>query len=225
MRLTDRKHAKTAGISLILMALIAGYTYGYVHSTLIVANHPNVTFAHLKNAPSLYISGVIGWIVILITDLLVAWSLYKFFAKVNPRISLLSGLIRGVYSLILAFAIFQLIAAGQLIRAIEPNPEAIMNHLTLFEKYWSFGLILFGGHLFALGYLSIKSNNVPKWIGWLLYVAGFSYTFIHGAKAWTANSAEWISFVETILGLPMALAEIGLAIWLLWKGGKQKAQH
>jgi len=204
------------------MALIAGYAYGYVHSTLIVASHPNATFAHLKHAPQPYMSGVIGWIIILITDLLVAWSLYKFFAKVNARISLLSGLIRGIYSLILAFAIFQLIAVGQLIHATEPDPAVIMHHLTLFEKYWSVGLILFGGHLLALGYLSVKSNDVPKWIGWLLCFAGFSYTCIHSAKAWTADTAEWISFVEKILGLPMAFAEIGLAIWLLWKGGKQK---
>jgi hypothetical protein len=81
---------------------------------------------------------------------------------------------------------------------------------------------VFGVHLLGLGYLSLKSNTVPQWMGWLLYVAGLSYMAINATKAIALQAADTIAMAEMIMGAPMAIAELGLAVWLLWKGGKRK---
>lgn len=222
MSLTNRKYALIAGISLILMAIVAGYAFGYVHNNLVVADDPATTFTKLKNSRFLFGTGVIGWLVIFIMDLLVAWSLYKYFASVQQTTSLYTGLIRGVYSLVLGFAIIQLVVAWQLLNDSNATAELLMEKLDHFETYWSLGLILFGLHLVGLGYLSLKSKEVPKWLGWLLYFAGVCYTMINGAKATMPNAAAEIAQVEIALSAPMAVAEIGLAIWLTRKGGRKK---
>ncbi|MEQ8686091.1 MAG: DUF4386 domain-containing protein [Imperialibacter sp.] len=222
MKNSNRKDAIVAGVSLIIMALAAGYAYGYVQSSLVVVGNPAATLTNLNNTPGLFGSGVIGWVIILITDLLVAWSLYRFFTQVDARISLATGLVRAVYSGILAFAIFHLAGVWQMLFSANQDAVALMNLVAGFEKYWSLGLIVFGVHLLGLGYLSLKSSTVPKWMGWSLYVAGLSYMAIHTAKAIAPQAADAVAMAEMTLGAPMAIAEMALAVWLIWKGGKSK---
>ena len=220
MKTQNRKYAVLAGWSLLLMAVTAGYAYGYVHGNLIVPNDAIHTLAHLQKDTNLFGSEIMGWLIILITDLLVAWSLYRYFQQVQSTVSLLTGWVRAFYSVVLAVAIWQLLIVWQLLHTINPSAEEVMNRITAFEQYWSLGLIIFGLHLVGLGYLSIKSSSVPNWIGWLLYLAGISYSALNLAKAFASGSTEIIITIEMILAAPMALAEIGFAIWLVWKGGK-----
>ncbi|CAD5249396.1 MULTISPECIES: DUF4386 domain-containing protein [unclassified Imperialibacter] len=222
MKNSNRKDAIVAGVSLIIMALAAGYAYGYVQNSLVVVGNPAATLTNLNSATGLFGSGVIGWCIILITDLLVAWSLYRFFAQVDARISLATGVVRAVYSAILAFAIFHLVGVWQMLFVANQDAVALVNLVAGFEKYWWLGLILFGFHLLGLGYLSLKSNAVPKWIGWLLYVAGLSYMAINATKAIAPQASDAIAMAEMILSAPMAVAELALAVWLVWKGGKSK---
>lgn len=220
MKTQNRKYAVLAGWSLLLMAVTAGYAYGYVHGNLIVPNDAIHTLSHLQKDTNLFGSEIMGWLIILITDLLVAWSLYRYFQQVQSTVSLLTGWVRAFYSVVLAVAIWQLVIVWQLLHTINPSAEEVMNRITTFEQYWSLGLIIFGLHLVGLGYLSIKSSSVPNWIGWLLYLAGISYSALNLAKAFASGSTEIIITIEMILAAPMALAEIGFAIWLVWKGGK-----
>jgi hypothetical protein len=39
------------------------------------------------------------------------------------------------------------------------------------------------------------------------------------------DATELVMNVEIILSAPMAMAELGLAVWLIWKGGSQKQQN
>jgi hypothetical protein len=216
-----RKYALVAGWSLLIMGVTAGFSFGYVHGNLVLPDNPTMTLTNLKASSALFGGEVIGWFIILLTDLLVAWSLYRFFESVDQKASITTGVIRIVYSAVLAFAIYHLIAVWQLVSTLSPDALEMMALINNFEKYWSLGLIIFGMHLVGLGYLAVKSNTVPKWMGWLLYIAGVSYTAINSAKAVAHEAANIISTVEMILSAPMAIAELGFGIWLIWKGGKK----
>lgn len=217
-----RKQAILAGISLLVMAVAAAYSYGYVHGNLIILDDPSSTLHHLNHAPGMFGSGILAWLVILIADLLVAYALYKFFVPVHSKVSLATGSIRALYSAVLAFAIYQLIKAWQMLPSSNQEAMALIDLVKNFETYWSLGLLLFGLHLVGLGYLSIQSKTVPAWLGWLLGVAGLSYTGINMAKALFPEAADTITTVEMILAAPMTIAELGLAVWLLAKGGTPK---
>lgn len=43
MNLTDRQAALLAGISLLLMAAVDGYAYGYAYNSLVIADDANAT--------------------------------------------------------------------------------------------------------------------------------------------------------------------------------------
>ena len=208
-----------AGISLIVMAVAAGFSYGFVQNQL-VSESAEVTMQNLIENKSLFLAGLAGWIVIFITDLIVSGALYIFFKTTSERISLITSFVRILYTLVLGVAIFQLFAIIPELSKTEAVIE-INSYYSSFENIWSVGLIIFGLHLLGLGYLSIKSQNIPGFFGYLLYIAGISYVLIHTAKQFVLFSQPVIDSAESILALPMALGEILLAIWFIYKGLKK----
>jgi hypothetical protein len=213
-----RNYALFAGWSLLLMAVTAGFAFGYAHSSLVLLDDPTLTLTNIQNASRLFGLEIIGWVIVLITDILVAWSLYQFFQSVDKKASLITGVIRLVYAAVLAFAIYHLLVVWHLVSGFIPDAYAVMELITNFEKYWSLGLIIFGLHLVGLGYLIYKSKAIPKWIGFLLYVAGASYTLINFGKMFLPQAIEIIVAAEKMMSVPMAISELGFAIWLLRKG-------
>ncbi|MPR36971.1 DUF4386 domain-containing protein [Salmonirosea aquatica] len=219
MTLLTRKYALISGLWLIAMAVAAGYAYGYVYNSLVVADNPAATLENIRSSLDLFMSGIIGWIVIFLLDILVAWGLYHFLKEVHPGISLATALVRVVYALILGAAILHLFTVVNMVEST-PSATQLMDEPKAFESLWSQGLILFGVHLFGLGILTLRARPVPNLLGYLLLFAGLCYTGLHLAKVLAPVYLDQIVKIEMVLSLPMALAEIGLAFWLILKGGK-----
>lgn len=223
MKLTNRTYALIAGIALIIMAVAAGFSAGYVNGSLVVEGNAMATFQNLNSSTSLFQAGIAGWMVIFITDLLVAWALYHCLKPVNKKLSQVTAWIRVIYTFVLGLAIYQLFAVLPGLDNLPANgaPE-VSNRLQSFNTIWSFGLIIFGFHLMGLGILTYRAHYVPKFWGALLLFAGFCYSGIHATYHLLPDYHAQINSVEMILSLPMALAEIGLALWLIIRGGKVK---
>ncbi len=215
----QQKQALTAGVALLIMAIVAGFSYGYVQSTLVV-DSAEQTVQNLAAQKSLFIVGVLGWIVIFMTDLIVAIALFGFYKASNAKLSGITAMLRILYTFILGMGILQLFKIIPLIPMMDEtlNYNLIQQLPALFNKftdYWSIGLIAFGFHLLGLAFLSMESKTVPSWLGYLLFVGGLGYIFIHSATQFQFLSENVISKTERILSIPMALAEILLAIWLI----------
>jgi hypothetical protein len=222
MEKNEKIQGITAGFSLVIMAIVAGFSFGYAHNIL-VADSPEITFNNLIANKSLFLAELVGWSIIFITDLIVAIALYFFFRNTSKQISWITAFIRIVYTLILGIAIIQLVKIVPVISLANPgsdklNISEVAFHFKMFEKLWSAGLIVFGLHLIGLGYLSIKSKSVPALLGYLLYFGGISYTFLHVSRQLNLFDTSVINSIENILALPMALAEILLAFWLIYTG-------
>ncbi|MCF8379678.1 MAG: DUF4386 domain-containing protein [Bacteroidales bacterium] len=220
MQNTEKKHGIIAGIALVFMAIVAGFSFGYAHNSL-VADSAEITLQNLIANKSLFFAELSGWSVIFILDVIVAIALYYFFRSTSKQISLLTAFIRIAYSLILGIAIVHLFKIIPILSSNNSLSNDLIvfemySHLQLFEKLWSIGLIVFGLHLIGLGYLSVKSKSVHWVLGYLLYLGGISYTFIHAARQLSLFNSEVISSIENILILPMTLAEMLLAFWLIY---------
>jgi hypothetical protein len=216
----ERNMGLTAGLSIVVMAIAAGFAYGYVYSGLLEYS-PGDLVAFLRDNNPLYMAGLAGWGVIFVTDVVVSLSLFSFYKTTNPLISKLAAFLRLVYTAILGVAIFQLVAVLPLLHQDNTAAE-ISQNLVRFEKIWSAGLVVFGLHLAGLGYLSLKSVNIPSILGYFLYIAGIAYTVIHGMKQTSVFSDELTGRLELILSVPMALGEILLALWLIYIGLRKK---
>lgn len=219
--MTERKYALFAGSSLLVMAFIAFFSYGFVHGTLVVQENANTTFHNIQTSNSLFKAEIFGWIIIFITDIVAAWALYFFLKPIHTSLSLLATLLRLMYTAILGIAIFNLILVLLLSKSTIANPEAYtMLFLNAFAYIWSVGLIIFGLHLFVLGYVAFLSKHIPKCISLLLFIASIGYIVIHVMNTMFSQYDTVISTIQALFQLPMIAGELSLAIWLLLKGGK-----
>ena len=64
----QKTSALLIGISLIIMAIAAGFAYGHVFNTLSTSN----TLKDFQNNMSLFKIGNLAWILIIVTDLIVS---------------------------------------------------------------------------------------------------------------------------------------------------------
>lgn len=228
--LSQRKAAIIAGFSIILMAVFAGFSYGYVMGDLIVAGDAAKTAANIKASEGLFRVGVFGWLLILVCDVLAAWALYIFMQPTNKNISLLAAWFRLIYSAILGVAIAGLLLvvllsnAGNVTYLKAFSADQLQGLVSLFiggfNDVWVAGLFIFGGHLLVLGYLVLKSGYVPKVLGILLIVAAVCYLATSAASMLLTNYAQYKATIDTIAGVPMAIGELAFALWLLIRGGK-----
>lgn len=229
MQNTERKYGLTAGISILIMAIAAGFAHGYADAELFSGPLQDILQTLLAHK-LLFCGAIAAWVVIFLTDLVVSWSLYEVFRKTSKTASQITALLRFVYTLVLGMAIIQFFRISALLNhAVDPNDlataDAIQFHFRNFTEIWSAGLILFGFHLLGLGYLSMKATFIPRIFGYLLYLAGISYVLVHGGRQlWFINQAN-VDTMEKILILPMMLGELLLAFWLVFKGLKRESKQ
>lgn len=231
-RTNSYKHniAKISGVSILLMALAAGFAYGFVINSIVVPDDSAATVKNIKNSSVLFTSGILVWLLIFLLDIIVAWALYIYFKSVNKRLALLTVWLRLMYTAFLVVVIFCLIliqiilSEGFQANALGSTQTEVMVMLLLegFSRIWSIGLIVFGFHLMALGYLLSQAMDSPKLIPLLLIVAAVCYLFVHLSYLLFPSFKVMMATLELYLSIPMAAGELALGIWLLWKGVKWK---
>ena len=226
MELNQKNIAGIAGISLIAMAVMAGVGYGYAFNGFYSAIDTTATIRDLNTLIGLLKLTIASFSIILILDIIVTWALYEFFKSFNNHFSSLIALFRLVYSAILCGSIFYLLSVFELLQNESQKNEMMMFYLNMFLRTWSWGLIIFGCHLFLLGIIISRSGFVPKFIGFTTSFAGLCYFFAHSCNLLVSSYIIYKEMIESILALPMALGELVLAIWLIrFKSRNQEISH
>jgi len=207
-----RTIAKVTGWSLVAMAVIAGFSLGKVYDEVFSSVQSN----EVGNF-QLFQIVLFGILLTIILDLIVSFTLYKFFEKDNRVISLISAILRIIYTLIFAIAAISLASSWTIWMT---NQIAVIANFERFSFIWTSGLIIFGFHLFFIGILMKIHKKIPTILWILTIIAGVSYSAIHFLKVITPSLEQFTNTIEMILMLPMIIGEVGLAIWLIIKGGK-----
>ena len=92
--------------------------------------------------------------------------------------------------------------------------------LTPFESFlsiWNIWLIIFGANSVLVSVNCIKSDFTPKTIAALVLIGSFSYIIVHGLKISLSAGSSISNTAESLLIIPMALAELTLALWLTYR--------
>lgn len=211
----QRTIAKITGYALVLMALIAGFSLGFAYAKFMDPSLLEFAQKNLTENIELYKFMLVGILLIIILDLLVSWTLFQFFKIVNKKLAFLSFAFRIFYTIIFCIATYYLT-----INIEETNNKIVLENYKTFEKVWSFGLIIFGIHILIIGLLMKLRKSIPKILWYVTISAGVSYMLVHLLKITFPSLTELTNTLNNILALPMALGELGLAIWLIVKGGK-----
>ena len=214
---TVRRAGVVTGAALLVMVALAVFANFVVLQGMITSGDAPATAAEILARESTFRLGALAWLLIVVLDVVIAWALYRVFRSVSPAVSTLAAVFRLAYSAVL------LVAVGQLLRAVDvltadattvPGGDQVsgraMLELNAFQHIYDLGLFLFGIHLALLGYLSLRSDFIPKVVGVLLVVAGAGYAF------------DTVGAVLA-LGLPRvsvftSVGELLLGLWLLVPG-------
>jgi Domain of unknown function (DUF4386) len=220
---TVRRAGVVAGVALLVMVALAAFANFVVVQGMLTPGDGPATAAEIVAREGTFRLGVLAWLLIVVLDVVIAWALYRVFRPVSPAVSMLAAVFRFAYAAVL------LVAVGQLLRAVDVltadstltasgadgvGGRALLE-LNAFQDLYDLGLFLFGIHLALLGYLSLRSDFIPKVVGALLVVAGAGYAF-DTVGAVLALELPTVS-VFTFLG------ELLLALWLLVGGRRLRA--
>lgn len=228
-KLHQPKAALLIGISLIIMALSAFFAYGYVFSSMVIEDNPYETVSNIHQSLPLFNYGLIGWGIIILTDLLVTIGIYYYLKPFHKTLAMISSIIRLIYTIILTIAVYNLVQVSHLLSGIsisttvynQNHMTKIIDFITNFDTIWSFGLILFGVHLITIGLATLKTVHVPKLLSILLLIAGISYFILNTLIQVSSGIDSFLLILEYVLVLPMTLGELGFAIWLVVRGHKK----
>jgi len=172
MKTTIQKSALISGISLLIMTILSFIIFPSLQANTL---------------------SIIGIVIIIILDVIVALSLYIVLKPTDKNLSFWTALFRIVYAIIFTIALIK------------------MPDLNAFTNIWQRGLLVFGFHLLLLGVLIYKSNYIPKWVGILILIASAGY-IIDSFGIYLGYSLQ--------IGMFTFIGELILMLWLIFKGGK-----
>lgn len=203
--------AFVAAIGLLLMICFAIFADS-LRTSIVVNDDVNATVSNLIANMTKFRFSILGYVIVILLDVLVAWALSIYFKPINKSLALLSGWFRLIYAIVFFIALFNLIAILQM-KDMKDKPEQVMFLLQAFVNQWNFSFIFFGIHLGLIGFLCLNTKQIHSIFGILLLAGGFGYGIDGLGKVLIPNySLPLIAF--TFIG------EVLLLFWLLIKGTK-----
>lgn len=221
--LSINKIAKITGIGYLIIFVTGFFSNFFVLENIVVWEEADKTLQNLIHNEMLFRFGIIGFVIMVIADLLLAWTLYYLLMKANKKISSLAALFRIVNAAIFGLALMYLMNVLNMLPDAKNNIQMgneILSSFTGFNATWLIGLIFFGFHLIILGYLIFKSGYIPKILGVLLLIAGAGYLIDSFANILLPAYNNYKDIFTMIVLLPGIIGELSFTIWLLLKGSK-----
>jgi hypothetical protein len=203
-------HYARIGGALYLVIIVAGIVGPLLTSgQLVVPNDADATARNIAASPVLWRLGIAIALVMHLCDVPVMLILFLLLSPVNKNVALLALLFNIIATATLVVNQLTLVAA-QLLVVEEP---ALTNVAIKAYSYGeALGLAFFAFTLLSVGYLIRHSGYLPWILGLLVQIAGVSYV---------ANSLLLLvapDVANIALLIPIFIAELSLAVWLLVKG-------
>lgn len=226
-----KEYSQLAGLLYLMIAVIGGFSIGYMPSEIVVDGNAALTFQNLLDHQTLFRWGIAGDIAVLALETLLTVMLYQLFKSFSA-----TGMTIAAYSRLAMAIIMGVNLINYMIPAIiMTRPEylnafspAELESLTLlFFKAHKYGelawQIFFAIHLFTLGYVIRKSGKTSKWLGVLMLFGGIGYAGDSFVQFTLVNS-EILSILFSALLVLAVIAEFWFAFWLLIKGMNKQAR-
>lgn len=213
---------------LCYLSVIAGGLFAevMVRQALIVPGDAAATARAILSHETLWRLGLAVHLLYLVPALAVNVIVSGLFRAIEPTLARLA-LVFGVaavtveaVSLVYLYVPLVISEHGTALAALDDAPALIYLATQLFAAGFGFSLLLFAGFCTGIGVLILRSRLVPRVIGAMMVLAGLCYLVNTLALVVSPGVFERIN--PAIL-LPILLAELSLALWLLVKGIRVEA--
>lgn len=228
---TLRKIALIAGTGYLIIFFTGIYSNFFIMEKLVAPNDAGLTLANIKDNAGQFRLGILSFIIMVLFDLVLTWALYVLLEHINKNLAIFMAWFRLVNCAIFGVALFHLFDVIELtgesayLAQIPTDylQVEVMRSLSGFNYTWLLGLLFFGIHLLALGALALQSGYIPRFIGYLLFLAGAGYLVDSFAQFLLINYADYKDVFTMIVVIPGVVGELSFTIWLLIKGWRNQS--
>jgi hypothetical protein len=223
---STRNPGRFAGLLYVLMSIPGVFALIYVPSKLIVHGNATATASNIAAHETLFRLGIAAELICQTGFIFVALALYDLLKGVNQRhASLMLGLIVVSIPIALlnelnAIAALVLVRGADFLAIFEkPQRDALaMLFLNLHSDGFDVAAIFWGLWLFPLGLLVYRSGFLPRILGVLLILNGFTYP----VNSFTSLLLPRYEHIVSRWMMPLSFGELLFMFWLLIMGAKPK---
>ncbi|WP_373635037.1 DUF4386 domain-containing protein [Yoonia sp. SS1-5] len=219
----DPSAARAAGGLYLAIAICGGFSIGYVPMQIVVAGDPAASAANLLANQGLFRLGVLADSAVILFELAITVILYHLFRQTSPTMAMVALLSRAGMIVIMGVNLLFWVMSY----IVLTGPEAFSSDQPHILAQFCFDAhamgvfvwqLFFGAHLLALGWLVCKSDAVPNFLGWGLFVGAFGY-LIQGLVELTFTDIALLDQIIIALLVVVTLSEVSFGLWLLFRGG------
>jgi len=223
---STKKQARIAGLLYLLASIIGFFCLAYVPGKLIVSRDATATANHVRASETLLRFGIASELIAFTIFIFVALALYRLFKAVSERhavamaILLLVSIPISLLNVLNEIAALILVSGADFLSAFEKGQLDALAYLFLRLHGQGFVVaeIFWGLWLFPFGVLVIRSGFIPRFLGVLLFIAGFGYL----ASSFAALLLPQYARLVDQFAMVLTAGELPIIFWLLIWGAKDQ---
>lgn len=215
--MNQRLIALITGWTIVIMTIVASFVFGYALPEFSSLQDGDSIQQHIQTNKGVYLAMIAALIFIQLLDLVASYTFCKFFLHTQRTIASISGGLRFLYTFIFGLGTLFLIRN---LTSDTVSDEWILSNFEYFTNIWTFGLVIFGVHILLLGFLMKLHGQIHALLWIFALIAGCSYCLISSLQL-TEFNPEIVHQLEAALAGPKTVGELGLAIWMIVKGGRK----
>jgi hypothetical protein len=205
--------ARITGLWYLMLAITGVVSFVVLHARIFDTLDPSKTLSNLANHETLARTRLLFEFLIVLSQALAAVWFYKLFKDIQHS----AAWALAVWGMMNAAAI--MVSAMAMSGAIEvANSTQVMDNkvmmIQLFQQFikhaWGVGSLFFGLWLIPMGYIVVRSQRMPVWLGRVLILGGMGYVASAFIR-YMGVSDSWVG----MLTVPATVGEFWMIGYLL----------
>ena len=221
---STKKQARVAGLLYLLASIIGFFCLAYVPGKLIVSGDATATANRIRASETLLRLGIASELIAFTIFIFVVLALYRLFEAVSEKhavamaILLLISIPISLLNLLNEIAALVLVSGASFLSAFEKGQLDALAYLFLRLHGQGFivAQIFWGLWLFPFGILVIRSGFIPRFLGYLLFIAASGYL----ASSFTSLLLPSYRHLVDQFAMVLEAGELPIIFWLLIWGAK-----
>jgi len=221
-----KKQARFAGLLYLSASIIGCVGLIYVPAKLIVRNDATATATNIRASETLFRLGIASELIGFIIFIFVVLALYRLFKGVNEKhalamaILLLVSIPISLLNVLNDIAALILVSGADFLSVFDKGQLDALAYLFLRLHGQGFVVaqIFWGLWLFPFGILVIRSGFIPRFLGVLLFIAGFGNL----ASSFASLLLPWYRHLVDQFTMVLTAGELPIIFWLLIWGARDQ---
>ena len=221
---STKKQARVAGLLYLLASIIGFFCLAYVPGKLIVSGDATATANRIRASETLLRLGIASELIAFTIFIFVVLALYRLFKAVSEKHAmamatlLLISIPISLLNLLNEIAALVLVSGASFLSAFEKGQLDALAYmfLRLHGQGFIVAQIFWGLWLFPFGILVIRSGFIPRFLGYLLFIAASGYL----ASSFTSLLLPSYRHLVDQFAMLLEAGELPIIFWLLIWGAK-----